>query len=186
MTGARYVVGTPKSLLKKSERHLLEGTWEEVQPGVEVSLVQSPEGPDETFVLCRSAGRKEKETAILDRYVTRLENKLTALADRAARGRVRDRQKVERQIGRLLERNSRAASLFTVTVSEKDKRLTLDVRKNNERYAWAMETGGSYIVRTNWRETDPKTLWKTYIQLTEVEDSFRTTKHDLAMRPIFH
>ena len=186
MTGARYVVGTPKSLLKKFERHLLEGTWEEVQPGVEVSLVQSPEGPDETFVLCRSAGRKEKETAILDRFATRLENKLTALADQAARGRVRDRQKVERQIGRLLERNSRAASLFTVTVTEKDKRLTVDVRKNNERYAWAMETGGSYILRTNWTETDPKTLWKTYIQLTEVEDSFRTAKHDLAMRPIFH
>jgi transposase len=49
-----------------------------------------------------------------------------------------------------------------------------------------METGGSYILRTNWTETDPKVLWKTYIQLTEVEDAFRTTKHDLGMRPIFH
>src|SRR3989304_2966332 len=31
-----------------------------------------------------------------------------------------------------------------------------------------------------------KIRWNTYIQLTEVEDSFRTEKHDLGMRPIFH
>ena len=93
---------------------------------------------------------------------------------------------MERQIGRLLERNSRAASLFTVTVTEKDGRLSIDIKKNEERYERALETGGSYILRTNWKETDPKTLWNTYIQLTEVEDAFRTTKHDLGMRPIFH
>jgi transposase len=129
---------------------------------------------------------KEKENAILNRFVTRLEEKLTKLAGEADRGRIRDKQKVERQIGRLLERNSRAASLFTVTVIEKDGRIAVNIRKNEERFQWAMETGGSYILRTNWTETDPKVLWKTYIQLTEVEDVFRTTKHDLGMRPIFH
>jgi transposase len=157
-----------------------------VQPGVEVKICRPPEGADETFVLCRSLGRKEKEKAILNRFVTRLEDKLAALAERATKSRIRDKQKVERQIGRLLERNSRAASLFTVTVTDKDSRLSIDVKKNNERYEWAMETGGSYILRTNWNESDPKVLWNTYIQLTEVEDAFRTTKHDLEMRPIFH
>jgi len=29
-------------------------------------------------------------------------------------------------------------------------------------------------------------LWKTYIELTEVEDAFRTEKHDLGIRPIYH
>jgi transposase len=186
MTGARYLVGTPKSLLKKFEQHLLDGSWEKVQPGVEVSFVPSPEGADETFVLCRSVGRKEKETAILDRFVTRLESKLTALADKANKGKIRDREKVERQIGRLLERNSRAAALFTVTVRGKDTRLAIDSKKNIERYQWAVETSGSYILRTNWTQADPKILWNTYIQLTEVEDAFRTAKHDLGMRPIFH
>lgn len=129
-------------------------------------------------------GRKEKENAILNRFVTRLEDKLTKLAERA--GKLRDKQKVERQIGRLLERNSRAASLFTVTVTENNNHLSINIKKNNERYKWVLETGGSYILRTNWKETDPKVLWNTYIQLTEVEDAFRTTKHDLGMRPIFH
>ena len=186
MSNTRYLVGTPKSLLKKFEQELLGRKWEEVGLGVEVNLIQSPEGKDETFVLCRSLGRKEKENAILNRFVTRLEEKLTKLAAQADKGRIRGRQKVERQIGRLLERNSRAASLFTVIVTEKDGRIAVDIKKNEERFQWAMETGGSYILRTNWTETDPKVLWKTYIQLTEVEDAFRTTKHDLGMRPIFH
>jgi transposase len=122
----------------------------------------------------------------LSRFVARLEEKLTKLAKRAAEGKVRGKQKVERQIGRLLERNSRAASLFTVTVTEKDVRLSIAVKKNEERYQRALETGGNYILRTNWDEADPKILWNTDIQLTEVEDAFRTTKHDLGMRPIFH
>jgi transposase len=185
-SNARYLVGTPKSLLKKFEQEMLGRKWEEVGPGVEVNLVQSMEGKGETFVLCRSLGRKEKENAILNRFVTRLEEKLIKLAGEADKGRVRDRQKVERQIGRLLERNSRAASLFTVTVTEKDGRIAVTIKKNEERFRWAMETGGSYILRTNWTETDPKTIWNTYVELTEVEDAFRTTKHDLGMRPIFH
>ena len=89
-----------------------------------------------------------------------------------------------------MERNSRSASLFTVTVTEigagEEKRLKMDIRKNEERYRQLLETGGNYLLRTNWTETDPKTLWMTYIQLTEVEDAFRTTKHDLGMRPIYH
>ncbi len=189
-TGARYLVGTPKSFLKKFEHQLLEQNWEKVQPGVEVRLCRSPEGTDETFVLCRSAGRKEKENAILNRFVNSLETRLLKLAGQAQAGKARDRQKVERRIGRLLERNSRAASLFSVEVTEtgtgKQARLSINIKKNEDRYQWALETGGSYILRTNWGETDPKTLWNTYIQLTEVEDSFRTEKYDLGMRPIFH
>ncbi len=187
---ARYLVGTPKSMLKKFERQFLDQSWEEVQPGVDIKICRSSEGIDETFVLCRSQGRKEKENAILSRFVTRLETQLNNLAHQAETGRSRDRQKVERRIGRLLEQNSRAASLFNITVTEnktdRDSRLVIDINKNEDRLQWAMDIGGSYILRTNWTESDPKTLWDTYIKLTEVEDSFRTEKHDLGMRPIFH
>jgi transposase len=186
-TGASYLVGTPKSMLKKFEQQLLDQSWEEVQPGVDVKVCRSPEGTDETFVLCRSLGRMEKENAILNRFVTRLEAGLAKLVKQAEKGKLRDRQKVERRIGRLLEQNNRAAALFTVDVTEgSDKKLSIVMRKNEQRYQRALDSGGSYILRTNWMESDPKTLWNTYIQLTEVEDSFRTEKHDLGMRPIFH
>ena len=132
--GARYLVGTPKVMLKKFEQQLLEHDWEEVQPGVNVKIRRSPEGTDETFVLCRPEGRKEKENAILGRFVTRLENKLSNLARRAEAGKVRDKQKVERRIRRLLEQNNHAASLFNITVTdtgtEKDSRLSIRIKKH--------------------------------------------------------
>jgi len=188
--GARYLVGTPKSMLRKFEQELLGKDWEEVHPGVEVKKCASPEGRDETFVLCRSEGRKDKETAILNRFIVRLEAGLNNLKEQAEQGRLRDQKRAERRIGRLLERNSRAASLFDVIVTEtgtgKNRHLEIDIRRNEDRYQWALQSGGSYILRTNWKEADPKTIWKRYIQLTEVEDAFRTEKHDLGMRPIYH
>ena len=188
--GARYIVGTPKSMLRKFDRELLAQGWEEVHPGVEVKICTCPEGGEETFVLCRSEGRKDKETAILNRFVDRLQAELNKLKEQMEKGRLKDRQQAERRIGRLLERNSRAASLFTVTVTEtgsgRERRLAIDIKKSEDRYQWALQSGGSYILRTNWTEADPKTIWKKYIQLTEVEDAFRTEKHDLGMRPIYH
>lgn len=188
--GARYLVGTPKSMLRKFEQQLLTKGWEEVHPGIEVKICTGPEDGDETFVLCRSEGRKDKETAILNRFVERLQAGFGKLKEQVEKGRLRDRQKAERRIGRLLERNSRAASLFTVTVTErgsgKDKRIAIEITKSEDRYQWALQSGGSYILRTNWTGADPKTIWKKYIQLTEVEDAFRTEKHDLGMRPIYH
>ena len=188
--GAKYLVGTSKSMLKRFERELAEANWEDVQPGVDVKLCPSLEGAEETYVLCRSQKRKEKEMAILNRFVSRLEVALNKLVQQAEQGKIRNRQKVERRIGRLLERNSRAASLFEVCVEEtgsgKDARLTIHVRRNEERYGWVSNTGGSYLLRTNWNEKDPHQLWKTYIQLTQVEDAFRITKSDLGIRPIYH
>lgn len=188
--GARYIVGTPKSMLRKFEQELLSKGWEEVHCGVEVKLCASPEGGDELFVLCRSEGRKDKERAMLNRFIVRLEAGLKKLKEQAEQGKLRDRQKAERRIGRLLERNSRAASLFDVTVTEttagKNRRLSVKITKHENRYQWALQSGGNYMLRTNWKEADAKTIWKRYIQLTEVEDAFRTEKHDLGMRPIYH
>ena len=188
--GARYLVGTPKSMLRKFEHELIDKDWQEVQPGVEVKLCCAPDGTEESFVLCRSEGRRDKETAILNRFITRLEAGLDKLKQQAEEGRLRDRQKADRRIGRLLERNSRAASLFDITVEEQgtgiEKRLKVIIKKHEDRYEWLLSTSGSYLLRTNWKEKDPGEIWKTYIQLTQVEDAFRTAKSDLGMRPIYH
>ena len=119
-----------------------------------------------------------------------MEAELVNMAAGMAAGKLQDRQKAERRIGRLQERNSRAASLFTITVTEtgteKENKLEMAVHKNEDRYRQLLENGGYYLLRTNWTQADPKTIWNTYIQLTEVEDAFRTAKHDLGMRPVYH
>jgi hypothetical protein len=35
-------------------------------------------------------------------------------------------------------------------------------------------------------ETDPALLWRWYIQLTQAEAAFRTSKSELGLRPVFH
>jgi transposase len=188
--GARHLVGTPKPMLRKFEHELIDKDWQEVQPGVEVKLCPATAGTEERFVLCRSEWRKDKEMAILNRFITRLEAGIDKLKQQAESGRLRDRQKAERRIGRLLERNSRAAALFDITVAQQgsanQRRLHITIKKHEDRYEWLLATSGSYLLRTNWTENDPRQIRKTYIQLTQVEDAFRTTKSDLGMRPIYH
>ena len=58
--------------------------------------------------------------------------------------------------------------------------------KREEHSEWAELADGCYLLRTNLEGWDAATLWKTYIGLTQVEDAFRITKHDLGLRPIFH
>lgn len=58
--GGQYIVGTPKSALRSFEQALLQEDWTEVEKGVEVKLRPGPDG-DETFILCRSTARREKE-----------------------------------------------------------------------------------------------------------------------------
>ena len=69
--------------------------------------------------------------------VERLEAALNKMVSQAEQGKIRNRQKVLLRIGRLLERNSRAASLFEVSVEESgsgsEVRLKIEIRKNEAR-----------------------------------------------------
>jgi hypothetical protein len=130
--GGRYVVGTPRPMLRRFEKDLLDAGWNRVEAGVEVKVVA---GPDETerFVLCRSRERREKERAIHERFAARIEAGLERLGRRlsGASRRVCSGD-VERQIGRLLERNQRAAALFSIRLSQDARRrsgLSLSWRK---------------------------------------------------------
>ena len=192
---AGYIVGTPKSQLKAFERQLVEKNWEPVAPGVEVKLCTAPDGGHETFILCRSEGRIEKDHAIRAKQFTRLEVELETLRLRidADRRTLRDRGAAERRVGRLFEKYSRAAKLFDVRITEHDdlghksgKRLAIVIVKNEELQQWAELTDGCYLLRTNLEGWEAAKLWKTYIGLTQVEDAFRVSKHDLGLRPIFH
>jgi len=45
---------------------------------------------------------------------------------------------------------------------------------------------GGYLLRTNLCGQDPAELWQNYIQLVEIEATFKTMKNDLDLRPIYH
>jgi hypothetical protein len=85
------------------ERQLLKGTWAQVREEVEAQLVPPPGGA-ETYVLCRSTARREKEEAIRRRFSSRMERALTRLAQLVEKGQLKDRSKIERRLGKIQER----------------------------------------------------------------------------------
>src|ERR1700746_1781798 len=65
--GGQYLAGTARTQMKQFEEELLKDDWIQVRPEVEVKKVAIPQG-EETFILCRTSGRQEKERAIPDRF----------------------------------------------------------------------------------------------------------------------
>jgi transposase len=189
-TKRRYLIGTPKSELKKWSREIAEAKdWRVVREGVEAKLCAGPDG-SETFLLCRSADRREKERAMHERFARRIEARLASLGRRIERARRRlDREAIGRQIGRILGQNTRAAGRYQIRVEDDDTRpagLHLVWSAKPEWDDWTQHSEGTYVLRTNMHEWSEEELWRTYIQLTEAEAAFRIQKTDLSIRPIWH
>jgi len=183
--GGQYLVGTPRSQMKQFEAELLKDDWTRVRPEVEVKQVAVPQG-EETYILCRTAGRKEKEKAIRKRFSTRMELALQRLQKTIAAGRLKDRNKMERRLGKLQARHSQVNDLFEVALRDTPEgvRLVWEIKK--ERKTWRDLREGAYMLRTNIQAESAEQLWLKYMQLTEAEASFRALKSDLSIRPLFH
>lgn len=189
-TGRRYLLGASRSELNRWKADFLsDRDWETVRDGVEVKICRGPEG-EETFLLCRSVERAQKERGMHDRFSKRIEEGLVSLEQRIKTARKPlEKSPIDRQIGRLLERNSRAASKYDVDVLDDSTamsglRLEWKVRPDWE--DWANVSEGCYVLRSNVSDWSPESLWQTYIQLTEAEAAFRIHKSDLSLRPVWH
>jgi transposase len=189
-SGRRYLVGTPKSELRKWARHIADARdWQTVRDGVEAKQCVGPDGV-ETFVLVRSIERREKERAMHERFGRRIEDRLERLARRIRHARrPLDARRLERQLGRLLALNSRAAGRYVIEFVA-DPSLPAGLRlvwaARPEWDDWARWSEGCYVLRSNIPDWSPEELWRTYIQLAEAEAAFRIQKSELALRPIWH
>ena len=189
-TGRRYVIGTPRAELRRFAKQIADkADWRQIREDIEVKICRGPDG-NETFLLCRSASRSEKEKAMHERFSKRIEEGLHSLGRRIEKSQMPlDRGQLERQIGRLLERNSRAAARYLISLIE-DKATPAGVKlqwsARPEWDDWANLTEGTYILRSNIHDWTDEQLWKTYIQLSEAEAAFRIQKSELCLRPIWH
>jgi transposase len=183
--GSRYIVGTPKSELKRFERELLKSNWQEIREGLEVKIIPSGEG-SETFILCRSADRAAKEQAMRERFEQRIAKGLEAIVKSCTQRRHKVGV-IERRIGRLLGLNSRAARLFTVEVKQDaSQRVVVTWLRKATALESAQRRDGCYLLRSNVSDWTAEELWKAYMQLTEAEAAFRIQKDELRLRPVWH
>jgi transposase len=182
----QYIVGTPKSQLKRFEQQLATQDWHAIRDGLEVKLCPCPDGGAETYILCRSRDRCQKEQAMHARFEKRIEDGLTKIAASCAKRR-HEVGPIERCVGRLLGQNTRAAGLFDVQIHAAQSGAAQITWKKIEKWrAWAQLSEGAYVLRTNVSGWSDEDLWRAYIQLTDAETAFRIQKSDLALRPVWH
>src|SRR4030081_1066156 len=178
-TGRRYIIGAPKSELKKfvSELARPDG-WRTVHEGVEVKLASHPE-TGETVILCRSADRRSKERAMHDKFSRRIEEALNRKAARLARSKKRiDPATVNRQIGRNLQQNQVSAARFAITLEPDgcSAGFRLGVVYNASFDDWAALSEGAYLLRSNIDDWSDRQLWKAYTKPTRAEAPFPIQK----------
>ena len=184
--GGQYLVGTPRSQMKQFEAELLnKENWTQVRPEVEVKKVAIPLG-EETYILCRTTGRKEKEKAIRGRFSSSMEKALKGLEKTIAAGRLKDRNKMERRLGRIQARHPQVNDLYDVDLREAAEGVRLFWQIKEERKIWRESREGAYLLRTNLPAPTAEELWSKYMQLTEAEAAFRALKSELSIRPLFH
>ncbi len=183
--GGQYLTGTPRSQMKRLEEELLKDDWTRVRPEVEVKKVAVPQG-EETYILCRTAGRKEKELAIRNRFSNRMETALHELEKAINAGRLKDRNKMERRLGKIQARHPQVNDLYDLDLRETADGVRLFWQIKEDRKHWREAREGAYLLRTNLTADTAEELWSKYMQLTEAEASFRALKSELSVRPLFH
>jgi transposase len=183
--GGQYLVGTPRSQMKQFEAELLQDDWTQVRPEVKVKKVAIPQG-EETYILCRTEGRQEKEKAIRNRFSSSMEKALQGLQKTIARGRLKDRNKMERRLGKIQARHPSVNDLYDVSLRDTAEGVRLFWQMKDERKNWRESREGAYLLRSNLQAETAEELWSKYMQLTEAEASFRALKSELSIRPLFH
>jgi transposase len=181
-----YLVGTPRTLLRKVEAQLIEGNWKTVREGIDVKLVAAPDGSQDTFILCRSSDRRQKEAAIHDRFEKRIEEHLARIKAGVGSGRLKSRDLLQQRLGRVKTECSRVARAYTFHVDGDGDSLTFSWSKDQAKAQFLRHSEGAYLLRTNLKGHAEPELWNMYMQLNDAEAAFRTLKQDLSIRPIYH
>ena len=197
--GYRYLVGAPRGHLKVIGKKLDEAPWEQVQDGISVKVAKAADGAGDTFVLTKSTARSLKETAMRVKKIRGAMKTLCAIDERLGRSKWRRAEPSKRELGRdeLIARLAvaetkagRAWKMIDVTTPREGEKVTA------ESFSWKLDwprikearanDEGTYLLRTNLPECDPKTLWKKYMVQGEIEYAFRELKNDLGLRPVYH
>ena len=184
-----YLVGTPKHLLSKLEKDLIDKPWEQVHEGMDVKLLER-EG--ELYVQARSSQRQKKENAMRRRKLRALVHGL----NRLKRNKRVKRDELIRKVAVLRKEAGRIASFVKVHEPGPDEpvnRQTFTCTFDRAGWKTAMERDGCYILRAGvpWQdfpgmEKQAPVMWEWYMQLVQVEEAFKTLKSDLNLRPIHH
>jgi transposase len=179
-----YLVGTPRARWDQFQEQLEQVPWQKLRDQVEVKLFSQDA---EVYVLAKSQGRREKETAMRRRKLARLLRTLRQL--RRTRQRPWKRDTLLHKLGAAHKEAGKAWGFVQLTVPaarQPVNRHTFKFELLKDKLKAAEQRDGHYLLRGFSAGDQAAPLWERYMQLTEIEAAFKTLKSDLQLRPIRH
>jgi transposase len=183
--GYHYIVGLASQSREPWVERIREAAFEQLDPQHPQISACRLEHEGEAFLLVRSTDRREKDRAIRERFLERLEGELKTLSERVAAGKV-SADEARTRIGRLRQEYQRASRFVHTELLEDSDGLRLALSRDEAALATAELLDGLYILKTDRQELDKARLWSLYMMLQDVERSFRHLKTSLGLRPIYH
>jgi transposase len=139
------------------------------------------------LVYCESSGRAQKEASMKSLFQKYYEAGLQNIAASLTKKKGTKRYgKIMERLGRLRQKYPTVARYYRVDVQsdgDKVKGFTWEIDREEELQA---RFSGSYYLRSSRSDLDEKELWSLYMMLNRVEDSFRSLKSELGLRPVYH
>ncbi|MDR2752308.1 MAG: IS1634 family transposase, partial [Clostridiales bacterium] len=137
-------------------------------------------------VLCISDGKAQKQIAIITKKDSKLIKDFEDLNQAIKKGRIKNIDKIQARIGRIKARHKKSSEKYEVSlVIENEKALYVTWAKKPY-YSCDESIYGRYVIETTFTKLDAIQIWILYMKQTIVERTFRTMKHDLHIRPVFH
>ncbi|RZD18329.1 MAG: transposase, partial [Candidatus Acididesulfobacter diazotrophicus] len=129
--------------------------------------------------------KKKKEKYIANKARAYFENKLNLIIEGLSKKRTsKNYDKIHERISRLKEKYSSVSQYYTINIEHNKIVEKISYTINEEKLSKAFS--GSYFIRTNRTDLDEQNIKEIYTLLLQIENSFRTLKSQLSLRPNFH
>lgn len=142
------------------------------------------------YLEVKSPAKEMKETGMKNQFEQRFEEALQRIHKGIhSKGGIKQPDKVHQRIGRAKERYPSVQQYYIIDVSvdEKTKTVTeITWKKDAQRHGDKSDSLGIYFLRTNLNVADEVIIWNIYNTIREIENTFRTLKTELDLRPIYH
>jgi transposase len=150
----------------------------------------STEKNTDYYLEVKSVAKEMKETGMKNQFEQRFEEALRRIHKGIhSKGGVKRADKVHQRIGRAKERYPSVQKYYIIDVSVDEETKTvreITWKKDAERHRCKSEGLGLYFLRTNLKVADEVMIWNIYNTIREIENTFRTLKTELDLRPIYH
>jgi transposase len=157
---------------------------------IELVQVQTAESNDSEYYLqVTSPAKALKEESMYRQFMQRYEEGLALIAKGIAnKGGVKKYDKVNQRIGRLQQKYPSGHRMYRINLQKNDKDTCTGMTWElvQEASVEKQDSYGVYFLRTSLVGKPQEVIWTIYNCIREIENSFRTLKTDLDLRPIFH